>query len=742
MESWEGLEAGTLKEAPTHGAVGAIGPGRERGRGYHVAVRRGYSTMIAALLFSATALGQDIYVHVRLGCDLWPGTAAPYQPVQTISRALCLATTHALPLTIWIAGGVAPGTGSRVPYDDTAGPPTLPSTPCGGALAAGECFPLSMLSQVSLRWDVANSDDLPIATEPPTTQKARPLIRPDGATSPVPTLLQFTNSSNPPSACPPPAPTCSGSLPTYVPGPTAVTLGSLDFEAGFPAIDIRGVSGATVRPTLSDVRVQASQRSLRVSAQAGERIAPALSSCLFQLDPGSPGVPTGNLDPMVDMMASGPGSSLAGSVSGCTFRAFGSTAAPNMPYSGLRLTAFQDGTVTTTVSGSLFDGAANLSPLSPSGLQRGLALVVAMGPPFNSPINSSSVSSSTFRLCGRIGAYMRMYASNVMAGATSSPSFSTNTFYSNGKDAQAGQAAAQLYLNVGPGNMVSPLISGNTFLPAPADGILLRNGAVTSYGVAASAAITVTLNDIEAQADGIHIEATDLVVSGLIDRNRIIGSHADGIDNSATYIAPSPLYPPVACVSSPAIVGNFIGQTGGHGIFNHVNSPVVPPTPLAASPLISHNTVAGNDGNGLLSRADPGTPISLRPTPAVWNSCFAYHTSAGTDDIVEFDPLNPSGTGIEEAVGIFWTNFDTATILGGQNNNSAILSPMFVDFSGFDFSLASGSPMRDQASLTPPPPIPTVDIFGKPRQLDLAGVGFDGPGTSYADKGAHERKVP
>jgi hypothetical protein len=737
MDLSAGLGAGNSMVALKPNGVSVVGGRRARRGGSLRAVHRGYSTVIAGLLFVAPALGQDIYVHVRLGCDQWPGTASPYQPVQTISRALVLATSHTLPLTIWIAGGMEAGTSNRLPYNDATGPATLPSTPCVGVPAAAECFPLSMLSRVSLRWDVANSDDLVIATDPPTVQKARPLIRPAAAIAPLPILLRFTNSTNLP-------PVCSGGLPTYVPGATAVTLGSLDFEGGDPAIDIRGISGATVRPALTDVRVQASRTSLRAVAYANERIAPALSSSLFQLDPNSPGVPQGNLPPLVEMTASGQNASLAGSVSGCTFRAFGSTAAPNLPAAGLRLTAMQSGTVTTSVAGSLFHGAASPPPSSPSGLERGLQLVVDMDPaPNNGASISSPVSASTFRLCGRTGAYVRMYSSfNVTASATSSPSFSGNTFDGNGTAVLPAQPAGQLYLNVGSGNDIVALISKNTFLPAPVNGILVRNGATTSYGVAGTATVNVTMNEIEGQKpDGIQIEATDLVVSGLVDRNKISNCEGDGIDNSAVYLAGTSLYPAANCVSSPAIVGNFIGLNLGNGIFNHVNSfGLTPMTLLVAAPLMSHNTVAANVGNGLLSQADVLTPISLRPTPAVWNSCFGYHTAAGMVDIVEFDPLNPSGIGIEEGAGIFWTNFDTAATSPPVNNNSGMPNPMLVDVSGFDFSLASGSPMRDQASLSPPPPVPTVDIFGRLRQFDLSGVPNDV--TNYADKGAHERQTP
>src|SRR6058998_2415320 len=67
----------------------------------------GYRVAVLALFLSVGASAQDIYVHVRTGCDDSgvPGTATA--PVQTISRALVLATSHTLPLTIWVAGAVS-----------------------------------------------------------------------------------------------------------------------------------------------------------------------------------------------------------------------------------------------------------------------------------------------------------------------------------------------------------------------------------------------------------------------------------------------------------------------------------------------------------------------------------------------------------------------------------------------------------------------------------------------------------
>jgi hypothetical protein len=233
-------------------------------------------------------------------------------------------------------------------------------------------------------------------------------------------------------------------------------------------------------------------------------------------------------------------------------------------------------------------------------------------------------------------------------------------------------------------------------------------------------------NELTAQrGDGIRIVAAQMDMTGTVFGNAILDCLGDGIDHSAFWN-----FGPQTCRSTVSIVNNMVGFNGENGILNHVASPggLPPGAILIAAPTgVTHNTVYQNGLWGLQNQVDtpgPGLPMPVFP---VYNSVFW---------------LNPSGdintTSLPIAANIFFTDF---FFLTPPQNGNLSTDPQLQNPAGRDLRLASGSLMRDRASITPPAS-PAVDFDGNLRRIDLPGVGNDGPNSPHADMGADERTTP
>jgi hypothetical protein len=643
-----------------------------------------------------------LYVNARTGSDSNDGLSPtvgtpPSGPVKTIGRALVLASgSLSAPRSILIAG-VANVFGNPIPYDDTVN---------------GECFPLPMLSQVSLVWDQSNSDTLP--TDPPS--KALAILRKNPPLGPI---LRFSSA----------IPTCPPSLP-YTPGAGAVQLDGLFFEGGHPAVEIFDNPAGPVRPLLTNVSFQRGITAVSVSAPTSA-ITPTFSRCSFTRVPEGASPPPGaggTSDFLLNLETPGPAATgtIAATISDCTFLAAGTAPSPSSPGVDLKTryavrVSLPDGagSITASVTGSLFVGSANNYGLL-TGVETSLRHAQAGANPGRFDV---SVSGSTFLDCREPCVNMLTVPyPGASAGAKSSLQVSDSSFSQPGIPG-AGLAGGQVTLDFGAGHRANVQIIGNQFTKSPRDAINL--GSSTPNVLAATEGdleLVITQNAIKEQGgDGIELHPSATIVKGLISRNDILDGIGNGIDNhpeGASSLTTS---------CNVDLVNNMIGYNGGHGIINRATQ-AGGAGAVSAMARPSFNTVVGNTGFGLQNAAYIAAAL---PIFQVWDSIF-YNNVAGDIN------TGPGGTLPES--NIFWTRF--AVPPPTINSNTALL-PQLTNPGGRDFSLQPGSPMIDMADSTAPA-VTSVDFFGNPRLKDHCGVGSEGRacgGTSlnFADKGAHER---
>ncbi len=638
---------------------------------------RGVGSAVAALLLIGISSAQQVFVNIETGNDVNLGQTAA-TAVQTITRALQIAAGNlTISWKIQVAGRTD-NTGTVLAYDDNSG-----TTP-----PSAETFPLQMLRDVTLVWDQANSELLPGA--PPVL--ARPLIQSTGAF--LPTLVEFSFPGAAPNA--------------------PVTVSGIDFEGGQPAVSIPGNPNGAVAVVLKDVRIRDSERCVLSDAGASE-VDVKLISSLFELEPPVPTSIVGN-QPLVEVRAGFSTGSVTLLVDGCSFRATGNIAPPG----GLRLLAGADASLTARVVASLFVGG-------PNGLPVGIDLVTALlsaGAPDLLRVDAT-VSGCTFQDCSDQGMRFQ-FTSTGGAGAAGDSALSVTgcTFDGNG-------GPAQLSYDVWSGNRLTLGATSNRFLPSgttplATDGILLVNNVSGIYTTGPTSTVSVDFSQNlirDQKGDGIRIVAGQMAITGTISRNQVSDCLGDGIDHSAVWNLGAQ-----ACTSTVSIVNNMIGFNGGNGILNHVFSPGGVPAgaALVAAPTgVTHNTVYQNGLFGLQNQVDPaGLPMPAFP---VYNSVFWLNASGD---------INTAN--LQELANIFFTDFFGSTVPGNGNLSQP---PMLQNPAARDLRLATGSPMRDVASLTPPAS-PPVDFDGNLRRIDLPGVGNNGPLSAHADMGADERTIP
>jgi len=669
---------------------------------------------VASPRSGTSAFGQFTrYVNGRTGCDSLNGQS-PATAYQSITRALQEAATNlSVPWTIMVAGVLDPASTYTnliyIVYDDVAGPHP---DPCTLAPAPAECLPLPMLKEVSLVWDVANSDPFPAPPPPavPVDTPARPIIRGtvgqmSGTLGP---LLRFTNTP----------PNCTGITVPYSPGPTVVSLEGLRFEGGNPAIDILDNPSGVVQPSLLDLQFDQGRRAISVIATTGQ-INPQVTRCFFLLAPVGGTIPPGVNPPVLEfvfLQPTGASSGIGGQFNQCTFKVV-DTPTINLKVNNAIVANPSGGTISTLFTNSLFEGSDAYGITS--GLGIGIEFVFLLSPaPANTSQFTSTVSGSTFRKCLNAGVAILANASlGTTASNASALTISGCQFYESGTTLAPGTPGGQILLDIGAGQRITTTVSGNSFFASPLSGIFLRNQTPHLSGnVPGLLSLDISQNDIRYQGgDGIHLEAIEVVVSGPLSRNKIFDNGGDGIENYA-FVPPGGF---IESTSIPDIVNNMVGHNGGDGINNHSASSN-PTVKAAAAPRITHDTIALNLGWGL---NNPSGDVFK-----IWNSVF--------DGNALGDMNIPPGF---EVNNVFWTRFGTASATGPPNNNTT-LPPGLINPAHpvHDFRLMltpTPSYMIDMASLRPPA-LPAVDHFGNPRQVEHIGIGNDG--ANFADKGAHE----
>ncbi|MCI0588322.1 MAG: right-handed parallel beta-helix repeat-containing protein [Planctomycetes bacterium] len=672
-----------------------------------------------------------IYVNVRTGtdcndgscpipggsptCPTPPAGCSP-GPLQTITAALSLAQQGLLagvfPLTIMIAGTLTGGTGTPMTYG-IPGP--------GPALI--ECFPLPMLPAVSLVWDEANSDLLQVPPFPPV----RPIIRyPAAATTTPPSapssLLRFsatpTTCFGTPmqgnSTCPLVPPATIGYTP--VPG-FPVTISGLVFSGGESAIEIQGNSAGPVEPILSNLILTDGFRRLLVTAGA-DTVNPTIDSC--DINRGAQPWATGPTPlALADFSLTGSGS-IGGSVQNCSFTAAGTSTINRSTAAGVSLSVppgNASGSITTSISDSQFQGSNDAF-----GLQNGLLITENNSAGSNSGFFDVNSSGCAFTDLGTQA--VRFFAPTTPGGTSTTTSTLTVTGarFTGGGTLPAPPQRGQLWVDLGAGHRATVNVSLSSFTGGPGSGIYFRPTTYANAGTPASIlGLNLSQNSSQnCQAGGIvlRLAETDVQKPNSIARNKMNDNGGIGLDIYAGQVLATSSIPTTGIIN---VVNNVMGYNASHGMrtvaqsltATYVASLTVRPT---------HNTIAGNGGYGLLRS------VMVAPGNTTTTNAVQVHNSIFSGNALG------DYSGLYQASDVYWTRITGIPVVGNFNVN---YPPNFVNPALRNFQPDGYSLMRDRASGSPPA-APAVDLFGGPRRVDLAGVGYNGIGTAYADKGAIE----
>ncbi len=669
-------------------------------------------------LFGSVGFSQTLptlYVHGGLGNNtnngqFPPPGAPPNGPVQTITRALELASANTTaPRTIMIAGFVDAMGLTVVPYDDQPGPFGSP----------GECFPLPMLSQVSLVWDQANSDSLP--TTPPTP--ARPIVlRASTAPPPAspPSLIRFTNAANPPPGCIGPAP-----FPLYTVGASPVSISGLQFNGGFTTIEILDSPSGIVRPSLTNLFFRWGLRPVLVRTVTGA-INPTISGCElgrdgFSAPPWAIGTTTGGL---VELTLAGSGS-IGGSIDNCRFVAEGSPGFDATTGAGVDLTIPAGptiGLISTAISNSVFEGTPAGVLGGTNGLQVGIRINEANAAGPNSGRFGSSVTGCSFDSCRE---YAILFRATPAPGGSSTTGSTLNIsgcdLYRSGTTLAPGAAQGQIWIDFGAGHSATVSASGCKIADSPRSGFYTST---TTYAGSGTTPGYLTTSVVGCKIAGhggaaVYVGVAETTLRGGVHRTEVSNNEAGGIvhvagPNAFSNPNPAPTNTNFDIINN-MIVDNGL-TTGAPGVRITTVRPAGSAAVVSATVRPTHNTIAGNGGAGLGNTTVNATLATVN----VWNTIF-YNNTGG-----DF-------YGIQEYPNTFWCRFDAFPQYGGSPNFNTNYPPGFVGPG--DFRLGPNSMMRDHASLDPPGR-PTLDFFGNPRRVDIIGVPIDG--ADFADKGAHE----